>query len=100
MVSRATLYNTMELFTDCGIVRRHQFGAQPAQYELVTGVSNHLHLICQQCGKIKESQDSELVKFVNSRSYSAFHTSYFCLYVYGICAACARRNKRYETERN
>ncbi len=95
-VSRATLYNTMELFIDCGIVRRHQFGSQPAQYELVAGMSNHLHLICQQCGKIKESQDPELVKFMNSRSYSAFHTSYFCLYVYGTCAACARRNKRKE----
>ena len=41
-VSRATLYNTMELFTDCGIVRRHQFGNQPMQYERVAGLSNHL----------------------------------------------------------
>jgi len=93
-VSRATLYNTMELFTDCGIVRRHQFGNQPMQYERVAGLSNHLHLICQQCGKIKEAKDPELVKFMNSRKYSAFHNAWFCLYVYGTCAACARRNKR------
>ena len=76
-VSRATIYNTMELLSDCGIVRRHQFGAQPAQ-----------------CGKIKEVKDPELVSFMNSRRYSAFHDSYFCLYVYGICAACTRRNRR------
>ena len=93
-VSRATIYNTMELLTDCGIVRRHQFGTQPAQYERVSATVNHLHLICQQCGKIKEVKDPELVSFMNSRLYSAFHDSYFCLYVYGICAACTRRNRR------
>lgn len=93
-VSRATIYNTMELLSDCGIVRRHQFGAQPAQYERVSATVNHLHLICQQCGKIKEVKDPELVSFMNSRRYSAFHDSYFCLYVYGICAACTRRNRR------
>ena len=89
-VSRATIYNTMELLSDCGIVRRHQFGAQPAQYERVSATVNHL----QQCGKIKEVKDPELVSFMNSRRYSAFHDSYFCLYVYGICAACTRRNRR------
>lgn len=98
-VSRATLYNAMDLFTDCGIVRRHKFGAEPAQYERAAGASNHLHLICQQCGKIKEAKDPELVKFMGTRRYSAFHASYFCLYVYGVCAACARRNKRNDIEK-
>lgn len=93
-VSRATIYNTMELFTDCGLVRRHQFGSQPAQYERVTGLSTHLHLICQQCGKIKEAKDPELIAFMKNRNYSAFHASFFNMYVYGLCSACARRNKR------
>ena len=93
-VSRATLYNNMELFVDCGIVRKHQFGSQSAQYEREIGTTNHLHLICRQCGKIKEVNDPELVKFMSLRRYSAFHSMDFCLYVRGICAACARRNKR------
>ena len=33
-VSRATLYNTIELLLDCGLVRKHQFGKNQAQYEL------------------------------------------------------------------
>lgn len=93
-VSRATLYSTMDLFVDCGIVRRHQFGTQPAQYERVTGESNHVHLICRDCGRIKEAKDQELVRFINSRRYSAFNSAYFCLYVYGTCSACARRHRR------
>ena len=32
-VSRATLYNTLDLLMDCNLVRRHQFGDQGAQYE-------------------------------------------------------------------
>ncbi len=32
-VSRATLYNTIELLLECGLVRRHQFGQNQAHYE-------------------------------------------------------------------
>ena len=32
-VSRATLYNTIELLLECGLVRKHQFGQNQAQYE-------------------------------------------------------------------
>ena len=32
-VSRATLYNTMELLLECGLVRKHQFGQNQAYYE-------------------------------------------------------------------
>lgn len=93
-VSRATVYNTMELLTDCGLVRCHRFPGQPVQYERVAGVTNHLHAICTQCGKVKEVKDPELVKLLNSRRYSTFHTSYIALYVYGICSACVRKNRR------
>jgi len=31
-VSRATLYNTIELLLECGLVRKHQFGKNQAQY--------------------------------------------------------------------
>ncbi len=93
-VSKATLYNTIELFTKCGIVRKHQFGTSKALYEITTGIANHLHLICQQCGKIKEVKDSEFMAYMASKRFSSFNNSYFCLYVYGVCGTCARRKKR------
>lgn len=94
-VSRATVYNTIELLIDCGLVRRHQFNNQPAQYEKITGVgNNHHHLICTQCGKIKEVKDPELIKTMNARRYPTFHTSYFAIYVYGMCSRCQRKNKK------
>lgn len=93
-VSRATIYNTLDLLTDCGILRRHQFGSNQSQYECVADTPNHHHLICTECGKIKEIKDTELLKYFNSKKYSSFTASYYVLYIYGVCSACARRAKR------
>lgn len=92
-VSKATLYNTIQLFVDCGLIRRHQFDGKSAQYERVLGLGNHHHLICTQCGRIKEVKDIALIETLNSRRYPTFHTSYFALYVYGICSRCQRKIK-------
>lgn len=92
-VSLATVYNTMDLLVDSGIVRRHQFNNQPVQYERIQGTGNHHHLICTQCGKIKDVKDTELMKTINTRRYPAFHTSYFSINVYGVCSRCMRRGK-------
>jgi Fur family ferric uptake transcriptional regulator len=93
-VSRSTVYNTMELFCDCGIVRKHQFGTQKALYEKVVSSGNHHHLICTECGKIKEMKDSELMRYISMRKYGTFTASYVSLYVYGICSTCARKQRR------
>ena len=39
-VSRATLYNTIELLLDCNLVRKHQFGENQAQYEKALQINN------------------------------------------------------------
>ena len=44
-VSRATLYNTIELLLACGLVRKHQFGLQHAQYEKSYFDKQHDHVI-------------------------------------------------------
>ena len=44
-VSRATLYNTIELLLDCGLVRKHQFGQNKAHYEKSYFDKQHDHLI-------------------------------------------------------
>ena len=92
-VSKATLYNSVQLFVECGLLRKHQFDGKSAQFERVTGVGNHHHLICTQCGRIKEVKDIALLNMLNAKRYPTFHTAYFALYVYGICSRCQRKNK-------
>lgn len=54
-VSRATLYNTMELLIDCQLVTRHQFGGASAQYEKSYKFQQHDHVICyDEKGEVKE----------------------------------------------
>ena len=44
-VSRATLYNTIELLLDCSLVVKHQFGKNIAQFEKAYRCMQHDHLI-------------------------------------------------------
>ena len=59
-VSRATLYNTLELLLECQLVRKHQFGKSHAQFEKSYSNKQHDHLICTKCGKIIEFMDNNL----------------------------------------
>ena len=44
-VSRATLYNTIDILLDCNLIRKHQFGKTYAQYEKSYSNRQHDHLI-------------------------------------------------------
>lgn len=95
-VSRATLYNTMQLLQEAGLVCRHQFENQAPQYERVipSATGSHHHLICRSCGKVKEIKDPELLKLLQSRRYRTFHPEFLTLYVYGTCSMCQRKARR------
>ncbi len=81
---------------EAGLVRRHQFGNQPAQYERVLqGVTeSHHHLVCNVCGRVRPVKDPELMAHVNALKYPTFKTEFFTLYVYGLCSRCQKRLKR------
>ena len=53
-VSRATLYNTIELLLESGLVRKHQFGDSFSQYERCYFNNQHDHLIITDTGEVKE----------------------------------------------
>lgn len=61
-VSRATLYNTMELLLDCHLVRKHQFGNKVAQYEKSFFKSDHDHIILTDTGEVLEFCDPRIEK--------------------------------------
>ena len=59
-VSRATLYNTIELLLECGLVRRHQFGQNQAHYEKSYFDKQHDHLIIKDTGEVIEFCDPRI----------------------------------------
>ena len=58
-VSRATLYNTIELLLECGLVRRHLFGQNQAHYEKSYFDKQHDHLILDN-GEVMEFCDPRI----------------------------------------
>ena len=59
-VSRATLYNTIELLLECKLVRKHQFGSNQAQYEKSYFDHQHDHLILTDSGEVIEFCDPRI----------------------------------------
>ena len=59
-VSRATLYNTIELLLDCALVRKHQFGQNQAHYEKSYFDKQHDHIIMTDSGDVIEFCDPRI----------------------------------------
>jgi Fur family ferric uptake transcriptional regulator len=59
-VSRATLYNTIELLLECALVRKHQFGKNQAHYEKSYFDKQHDHVILTDTGEVIEFCDPRI----------------------------------------
>jgi Fur family ferric uptake transcriptional regulator len=59
-VSRATVYNTIELLAQCDLLSKRNFGDNLTRYESNFKKQTHDHLICVNCGKIVEFSDERL----------------------------------------
>ena len=59
-VSRATLYNTIELLLESKLVRKHQFGKNQAQYEKSYFDRQHDHVILTDTGEVVEFCDPRI----------------------------------------
>ena len=81
-VSRATLYNTIDLLLACNLVRKHQFGKNIAQFEKSHGSKQHDHIVCTDTGELIEFCDPR-IQSIKSTIEELFgmkiehHTLYF-----------------------
>jgi Fur family ferric uptake transcriptional regulator len=59
-VSRATVYNTLELLAQCDLLSKRNFGDNLNRFESNFKRQTHDHLICIECGKIVEFTDPRI----------------------------------------
>lgn len=59
-ISRATIYRTLELLVDSGIVGRLRIGESGYRYERLRAGEHHDHLICITCGRVVEFMDPQI----------------------------------------
>lgn len=90
-VSRATLYNTLNLFMELRLVIRHRFQGT-TNYEIYG--ESHCHQICTVCGKVTEVRSQEIAEAIDALHLKRFRKDGFTLYIYGICSICQAKLTR------
>ena len=97
-VSRATVYNTLDVLVECGLVQRQQFGKSQYYYERAYAYQQHDHIICTECSHVLEFCDprigeiQELLGKIHGMEIKS-HSLHF----FGKCTdtkACKERQKR------
>jgi Fur family ferric uptake transcriptional regulator len=83
-VSRATVYNTLDLLLECDLVKKHQFGKNLSLYEKSYGFRQHDHVICNRTGQIFEFCDPRIqnIQKLIEQTFDFTVTSH-SLYFYG-----------------
>lgn len=90
-VSRATIYSTLELLCSSGVVRKLLFDTHQARYEMA-GLT-HSHLVCTQCGEIREIDLEEIDDKLSTMKFSGFSPAYVSTCIYGLCDSCREKNR-------
>ncbi len=89
-VGKATIYRTLPLLVDCGILKQVRFDVKQAHYEHAFGEDPHDHMVCRRCGRIVEFSADEVVELRKrlARKYR-FHPITHRFQVSGLCWECA-----------
>ena len=90
-VSLATIYRVLTQFEAAGLLQRHNFDSGHAVFEM-DGGDHHDHLVCVQCGLVKEFFDEviELRQEVIAKQ-EGFEISDHSLTIYGLCSQCQKQ---------
>jgi Fur family ferric uptake transcriptional regulator len=91
-VGTATVYRTLEVLVESGLVRAHDFGEGFKRYEAMLTQMHHEHLICERCGRVVEFQNERLERMlpIIADEHSFQHQRHR-VEIYGVCADCRRR---------
>ena len=95
LISRATVYNAIELFQKAGIIRHieKEYGVRAGQYELYYLKTSSVFIICQQCGRTREVKDTTITRVLEDKKLSNFVLERYSLYLYGRCKVCKKKSK-------
>ncbi|MBA2458518.1 MAG: transcriptional repressor [Gemmatimonadales bacterium] len=91
-VGTATVYRTLEVLVESGLVRAHDFGEGFRRYEAMPAQTHHEHLICDRCGRVVEFQNERLERMlpIIADEHGYQHQRHR-VEIYGVCADCRRR---------
>jgi len=90
-ISLATVYRTLNLFKELGLIEERRLGQVYCHYE-VKGSADHQHLVCRSCGKVTEVESPLFSKLVKELKHEhGFSLKKIELYMEGYCQQCDER---------
>ena len=92
-VGTATVYRTIDLLVESGLVRQHDFGEGYRRFEAAPERMHHEHLICQRCGRVVEFTNERLERMLEmvADEMDFLHRRHR-VEIYGLCPECRRRD--------
>ena len=89
-IGLATVYRTLKLLQDFGLVKAHYFGGSQTVFEAEDEPENHHdHLICDQCHRIEEFTNPQIESLQESVARKhGFKLTHHRMELYGICQNC------------
>jgi Fur family ferric uptake transcriptional regulator len=92
-IGKATIYRTLDLLVQSGMIVEQDFGEGFRRYERVPGHPHHEHLICMRCGRVTEfsNENLERTKALIAEQYGFTH-HHHRLEIYGVCRECQQRD--------
>jgi Fur family ferric uptake transcriptional regulator len=92
-IGSATVYRTLNLFKELGLVNEVRLGKIRCYYEIKES-QEHQHLVCQGCGKVIEFQNPYFQKLIKAvRREHGFNVTKAELYLEGYCPECEEKEK-------
>jgi Fur family ferric uptake transcriptional regulator len=89
-ISKATVYRTLVLLKESGILEEQDFGEGKKVYERAQGRKHHDHLVCIKCGRIIEFENDTIEKLQDQEAQRhQFRIVYHSLKLFGFCRNCS-----------
>jgi len=98
-VSRASIYNTIELLIDAKIVVRHSFSYTNVLYELKHIADEHHYMVCTNCGAVRTVENEKFNNILAGFKIPKFTPEYYKLNIYGLCSKCKYKQMREEVKK-
>lgn len=93
-ISRATVYNTLSLLLNAGIIEKSVSASQDNKnvYRISLHKDNVCRFICTKCGREVQFKSSSIDHILKERLYNNFDMNHYSVTIYGFCKKCRKSN--------
>jgi Fur family ferric uptake transcriptional regulator len=94
LVGTATVYRTLDVLLESGLVVERDFGEGFKRFEPARDTPHHEHLVCSSCGRVVEFRDERLERMTTIHAEAhGYARQRHRLVIHGICGDCQRGRK-------